>query len=71
MLHKPGFLDAVSYRIPRKVSQALQFKDGNVFPVCPRCEITLDREFVRFCDRCGQRLLWLYYEENCIITPQR
>lgn len=27
-------------------------------PVCPRCNRTLDREYQKFCDRCGQRLAW-------------
>lgn len=29
------------------------------FPVCPRCGITLEREFQSYCDRCGQCLSWL------------
>lgn len=29
--------------------------------VCPRCSVTLEREFVAFCDRCGQRLDWKDY----------
>lgn len=28
------------------------------FPVCPRCDITMEREYQFFCDRCGQRLDW-------------
>ena len=26
--------------------------------LCPKCGIPLDREFVRFCDQCGQKLNW-------------
>ena len=26
--------------------------------VCPQCELTMEREFMFFCDRCGQRLSW-------------
>lgn len=28
------------------------------YPVCPRCDQTFEREYQRFCDRCGQRLAW-------------
>lgn len=28
------------------------------YPVCPRCRITLDREYMHYCDRCGQCLCW-------------
>lgn len=26
--------------------------------LCPRCDITMDREYQSYCDRCGQRLGW-------------
>ena len=28
------------------------------YPVCPRCKTSMDRDYVKFCDRCGQRLAW-------------
>lgn len=36
-------------------------------PVCPRCRLTLDREYQRFCDRCGQRLDWSRYDKAIVI----
>ena len=39
---------------------------GN-YPVCPRCKLTLDREYQRFCDRCGQRLDWSRYDKAVVI----
>ena len=58
--------DAVSYRIPQFVTEVLRFKDGNEYPVCPRCEITLDREYQAFCDRCGQALSWELFGDATI-----
>ena len=29
-----------------------------LYPVCPRCDSTFEREYQQFCDRCGQRLGW-------------
>ena len=26
--------------------------------LCPKCGIFLEREFVRYCDQCGQKLNW-------------
>ena len=54
--------DAVSYRIPRLVTEMICFRDGNEYPVCPRCEITLEREYQAFCDRCGQALNWTLFD---------
>lgn len=30
--------------------------------VCPRCSITMERNFMTFCDRCGQKLDWKGYK---------
>ena len=49
---------AISYRTPMEVTRILKLKSGNLYPVCPRCKITVDREYMKFCDRCGQRLDW-------------
>ena len=37
--------------------------------VCPSCHVTLEREFVAFCDRCGQRLDWENYRSAKVIFP--
>ncbi len=36
---------------------------------CPRCTTTLEREFVSFCDRCGQCLDWKGYKQVKIVRP--
>ena len=53
--------DAVSYRIPRQVRQVSVLQNGDSYPICPRCDISIDREYMSFCDRCGQRLSWKIY----------
>lgn len=30
--------------------------------LCPKCGILLEREFVRYCDGCGQKLNWSLVE---------
>ena len=37
----------------------------------PSCHVTLDREFMAYCDRCGQRLDWEGYRNAKIIFPVR
>lgn len=64
------FVDAVSYRIPRPVTKVIRLSsEGYCFPVCPRCEISMDREYVSFCDRCGQRLDWKHLDNAEIVFP--
>ena len=60
-------LALASYRVPRPVTERVVFPDCSGVPsyyVCPRCGITLEREFTAFCDRCGQRLAGLPGREN-------
>lgn len=55
------WMDVVSYRMPRSVRQVFRTQSGEIYPVCPRCDCTLDREYMRFCDRCGQKLRWEWF----------
>ena len=57
-LPKPSFFHAVSYRIPLPVVEVVVFRSGDGYCVCPRCDSLLDREYMRFCDCCGQHLAW-------------
>lgn len=34
----------------------------NDHPICPRCGIMLEREWMKFCDNCGQKLDWTEYK---------
>lgn len=50
--------EIVSYRFPRPVIKVLLLPNNDSFPLCPRCGISLEREYMTFCDRCGQHLAW-------------
>lgn len=53
--------DIASYRFPREVTEKFLYKGEYSYPICPRCKITLEREYQSFCDRCGQALSWKKY----------
>lgn len=55
--------EAQSYRLPLLITEMIIFRDGYGYYVCPRCHVTLDREFVNYCDRCGQKLGWAKYKK--------
>ncbi len=64
---------ALSYRVPMEVSTIRVLGRGagaDSYPVCPRCECTLEREYQLFCDRCGQALNWKHFGRARIITSR-
>lgn len=57
-------LEIIDYRTTKPVRELVvfcSFLSETGYYVCPRCHCLLNREFVRFCDRCGQRLDWRFY----------
>ncbi len=52
-----------TYRWPMQVKTVCSYRRGAEFPQCPRCEITMEREYQLFCDRCGQRLNWSGFDD--------
>ena len=62
------FADAVSYRIPLPVTKVIAY-NKTTYPICPRCAVSLDREYMYFCDRCGQKLNWDLFEYAKVIYP--
>ena len=50
-------LHAEDYRRPMEVTDIVCYSQ-EAFAVCPRCKISLEREFQSYCDRCGQALNW-------------
>lgn len=54
-------LEAVSYRQPRQVTKRRIYSKGHTYPLCPRCNRSLEREYMSYCDRCGQCLAWEEY----------
>ena len=54
------------YRLPRPITEYRLNQSvlgDQAFYYCPRCDITLDREFQACCDRCGQLLDWKDYRK--------
>ncbi len=56
-------VEASAYRRPLAVSQIRLFPDGTGYPICPRCQLTLAREYQSYCDRCGQALDWDHFQD--------
>lgn len=38
------------------------------YPLCPRCGVSTDRDYQRFCDNCGQRLKWNYSKMKPVVV---
>lgn len=57
----------LSQRSTLQVTEILETADGECFPVCPRCKITLEREYMGFCDRCGQKLNWHGFPKSATV----
>ena len=68
---KPIVVSAEAYRIPLQVRKVVQFKEGHCYPVCPRCDRSLDREYMHYCDRCGQRLGWEHLMNARVVYAPR
>lgn len=59
---------AVSYRIAMPVTKMVQYGSGGyAYPICPRCKQSIDREYMGYCDRCGQKLSWEKIENAKIL----
>ena len=70
-LDRVGVLDAWAARQPKLVTTILAMDSGTSAPICPRCDCTLDREYMQYCDRCGQRLSWDVFDSAAIIFAPR
>lgn len=62
---------AIQYRLPLPVREVRVFPHGDSYPICPRCDKSMPREYMRFCDRCGQRLSWFAYEHARVVYAPR
>ena len=58
---------AESYRTPMQVTHLRKYRN-TAYYICPRCNITMEREFMAYCDRCGQCLSWKNYRKAVVIT---
>ena len=62
------FMDAVTYRVPFPITKVIACAN-TTYPICPRCAVSLEREYMSFCDRCGQKLNWDMFEHAKVIHP--
>ena len=60
---------ALAFRTSMPVTEVLRLECDGDYPICPRCHISLEREYMKFCDRCGQRLCWCDYKNARVISP--
>lgn len=64
----------ISFREPMPVThvRCLHWHCGvSGFPVCPRCGVTMEREYQSYCDRCGQHLDWKDFSKATIILSEK
>lgn len=61
----------IQYRIPKAVRQICVFPSRDAYSICPRCDCLLDREYMNFCDRCGQKLSWRLFRFATIVYAPR
>ena len=59
--------EALSYRTPMTVVDAVCFPQNNIYPRCPRCQSTMERDYQNYCDRCGQALAWNKYAKAALV----
>lgn len=52
-----------TYRLPKTVTAVRIYRDKNIFSVCPRCDVCIEREYQEYCHRCGQYLDWSKLED--------
>lgn len=60
MLYKI-FLLILSFRTPMSIKQVYVYLNNDCYPICPRCNSSLDREYMSYCNNCGQKLSWKYF----------
>ena len=48
----------VSFRTAMPVTHIRKYSSGDCYSVCPRCDMSLEREYMAYCDRCGQCVSW-------------
>lgn len=46
------------YRVSIPVQTIIHYPNESDYPLCPRCGCSLDREYLSFCNCCGQKLAW-------------
>ncbi len=61
----------LSFRMPMTVTEVMVFTDKESYAVCPQCKTTLPREYMRYCDRCGQHLCWKHFGKAAVVFVKK
>lgn len=67
-----GSAEEIRYREVMNVEEIKVYQTGAGeigYAVCPRCGITMEREYMNYCSRCGQRVGWKGYQKVRVIYP--
>lgn len=63
--------EMASFQIPMKVNEMVRLQtyahQYDLYYICPRCKISLERDFMSCCGRCGQKLDWKDYKKAKIV----
>lgn len=59
-------ISAESYRVPMPVTHLRRYS-RTAYYICPRCNTTMEREFMAYCDRCGQCLGWKQVQTGTVL----
>ena len=64
----------LNYRKPMCVTHAqiYSWRDGyTIYPICPRCGLSFEREYQKYCNCCGQHLHWKNFSKAIIVYPHK
>lgn len=61
--------EVCSYREPMVVKEKYAYWSHlyggyTTFPICPRCGVSFEIEYINYCSSCGQKLKWLGYSRT-------
>ena len=58
----------LDFRSPLQVTEMIYLSHMHTaYPRCPRCHASLDREYMAFCNCCGQHLDWAYIDKATVL----
>lgn len=46
-------------------------RSGTAYSICPRCGQAVAREYIRFCELCGQKLSWKEFSKGHVVLCQK
>lgn len=66
-MKKIRFLKEVAtYRRSMEVLQIRVYRKNDAYAIFPRCHSCIDREYINYCNKCGQKMSWNSYYENVV-----